>query len=143
MVIDFVARQPEIIRENTPLRAELPLHQIPWARHRSIRLRGFDLGAPDHPVQPVGRHQPFHGAAGYLDALPVRLTPHLAGPIHPVIVCMHPPNLGHQLRIADHPVTGWAALGRIVGARGDRAAALRQHPADRLDPRNCRLSIMS
>ena len=47
---------------------------------------------------------------------------------------MHPPNLGQQLRIADHPVTRRAGLGRVVGARGDRAAVLRQHPADRLDP---------
>ena len=60
--------------------------------------------------------------------------PHLAGPIHPVVVRMHPPNLGQQLRVADHPVTRWAVLGRVVGARGDRAAMLRQHPADRLDP---------
>src|SRR5687767_6851310 len=47
---------------------------------------------------------------------------------------MDPPNLSQQLRVGDHPVTHWARLGRIVGAWGDRAAVLRQHPADRLDP---------
>jgi hypothetical protein len=55
-------------------------------------------------------------------------------PHTPVVVYMHPPDLGQQLRLADHPVTDWAALGRVVGARGDHAAVLRQHPADRLDP---------
>ena len=47
---------------------------------------------------------------------------------------MHPPDLGQQLRLADHPVTDWAAHELVVGARGGQAAVLRQHPADRLDP---------
>ena len=47
---------------------------------------------------------------------------------------MHPPDLGQQLRIANHPVTGRAAFRGVVAARGDRAAVLRQHPAGRLDP---------
>jgi hypothetical protein len=47
---------------------------------------------------------------------------------------MQPPNLGQQLPVTDHPVARWASLDRIVSAWGDRAAVLRQHPADRLDP---------
>jgi hypothetical protein len=122
---------PQLIR---PLRLELPLHQILRAWHGRVRSRRADLGAADHTAQPVGLDQPFHGAAGRHDAFSVQLTPHLAGPIHPIVVRMHPPNLGQQLRVADHPITGWASLDRIVDARGDRAAVLRKHPADRLDP---------
>jgi hypothetical protein len=49
---------------------------------------------------------------------------------------MHPSNLGQKLRIADHPITRWAHLDRVVAAWGDRAAVLQQHPADRLDPKH-------
>jgi hypothetical protein len=41
----------------------------------------------------------------------VELTSHLAGPVDPKVVRMHPTDLDQQVRVADRPVTGLAPVG--------------------------------
>ena len=59
---------------------------------------------------------------------------HLADPVDPVVLAVHPGDDGLELGVADGPRRRWALLGRVVGARGDRHASLAQRGADRLDP---------
>ena len=63
-------------------------------------------------MQPVGAHQPFHGAPSSDDAFPVQLTPHFAGPIHPVVVRMHSPD---QVRNSASLITR-SHVGRFLAA---------------------------
>jgi hypothetical protein len=77
---------------------------------------------------------PLHRATGHLDALAVEGTPHLARPIHPVVVLMDPLDQTQQLGVANRPATRWSTLGGVVGLRDDLATMLAQHAADRLDP---------
>lgn len=69
---------------------EVGYHQLAWSRRTEvtvdevrsplvgrIRNRGPDLLFPGHTFPAVGCHEPFHRAAGHLDALPVEMSPHL------------------------------------------------------------------
>ena len=68
------------------------------------------------------------------DVLPVQGLPHLADPVHPVVVLeqRHDP-LIHR-GVGDRPGRGRSCLGGVVGARGDLRAGLGEGGADRLDP---------
>src|SRR3954469_9793603 len=69
------------------------------------------------PAQPTRAHQPFDGAPGHLVALPVQLGVHLAGPVDPVVIRVHPPDRLTVRRVGLRPSRRWARLGRVVGAR--------------------------
>src|SRR5690606_31986427 len=79
-------------------------------------------------------HEPLDGAAGDPDAVLVELVPDLVGAVHRQVLFEDPSDLRHQLGVAQRSLRGLALLGNVVGVRGDPAAVLTQHPADRLDP---------
>ena len=96
--------------------------------------RRLHLRVPHHAAKTKLAHQPRDRAAGHRDALAAKLAPHLANPIHPVVLLPHPGDVLAQFRIGDGhaPAAGCGphpepAL--VVRRRGDR-----QLPADRLDP---------
>jgi hypothetical protein len=94
---------------------------------------GGDRGAPPLATDPPGQahlaHQALDGAAGHGDALTVELPPHLAGPVHAVVALEHTANVVSELVVGDPPRAGPAALGAVVGGRGDL-----ERRQDRLDP---------
>jgi hypothetical protein len=81
-------------------------------------------------------HQPLHRAAGHVVALAAQPQPHLAGTQaghEPIRV----PLVGDQLSellIPQRPSRRPTRHNVVKRRRGDRAAVLGQHPADRLDP---------
>src|SRR5690606_17339690 len=87
-------------------------------------------GAP----QPHAAHQPPQRAFGNPDAFPVGLDPHLADPIHPLVLVVDPADLWLQLLVAKTagrpplwlPLTPFRF---VVSGRGDL-----DDIADRLDP---------
>ena len=110
-----------------PLRDELALHQV--LRACGLRVRVGSCGSwPRVPHrQPVLAHQPLHGAAGDLRALPGQLPPHLASPIDPVVVLIHATDLDQQLRVTNRPGAPRSLHRRPVGARSDLTAVLCEH----------------
>ena len=65
----------------------------------------------------------------------------MRAPYRPPGLGVHPADLGEYLLVAARPRAGWAMAGGVVGARGDLAAVLGQHPADRLDPEPATMSV--
>ena len=90
--------------------------------------------APAHPGEPQLAHQALDGAAGHPDALPVELGPDLVGAIDVEVLGVDPGDLDLELLVADGPGRRRTLLGHPIGVRGDLAAVLGEHPADRLDP---------
>ena len=89
------------------------------------------------PRQAEVVHQPLHGAASDADALTVELRPHLVGAINRQVLGMHPGDLAFEVLIADRSRRRPPLPVRPVSVRGDLAAVLGQHRADRLDPETC------
>jgi hypothetical protein len=85
--------------------------------------------------QPELTHQPLDCAPGDRDAFTVERKPHLPRAVDAVVLRMHPADLGLELGVAQLPPSGLlhGSSGVVVGGRGDRAAMLGQHSADRLD----------
>jgi hypothetical protein len=119
-------RHPQLGR---PGRREVPLHQVRGSGGGRIRRGGPPGLATADALKAQLTHQPFHGAAGHRDPLPVQLPPDLPGAVDPEVLGMHPGDLDLQLGIAGRTRRGGSAAGGVVGGRGDR-----QHLADRLDP---------
>ena len=86
-----------------PFGGELTLHEVLWPCRPRVRTRGAGSRTADRPGQSLGAHQPFHGAPRHRHALSVKLAPHLASPIDPVVVRMDPANLLAQLPVANRP----------------------------------------
>ena len=84
--------------------------------------------------QALGAHQPLHGAARDADAFPVELGPHLVGAVDEQVLGVDPADLHDQLGVPAGPLRRRPLAGHPVGVRGDLAAVLGEHPADRLDP---------
>ena len=122
---------PEPVRGG---RAELPPHQVSGPGRGRGGHRGADPLPAARPGQAQLAHQPLHRAPGHRRALAVELQPDLPRPVDAVVLRVHPADLGLQLLIAHGPGRGHPAGGVVVGGRGDRAAVLGQHAADRLDP---------
>ena len=120
---------------------ELAVHQIGRAGGVRVGLGGADLLGPNDPVPAIGPHEPFHGAAGHLDALPVQVGPHLGGPIQalrlaPAVLVglvVAGQDLGDR-HVPQGPLRRLARLPGVERSRGDLAAVLAEHPADRNDP---------
>src|SRR5205814_900849 len=74
-------------------------------------------------------HQPFHRAAGDLDALSLQLGPYLVGTIDAVVLLPDPLDLALEPLVAQLAGRWWTRDRRAIGRRGEL-----QHPADRLDP---------
>ena len=115
-------------------RGELPADQVRRPGCGQIRPgRADPLTAPG-TVQAQFAHQPLHRAPGHRHALAVQREPDLPGAVDALVGRMHSSDRGFQLLIP-HPPRGRAAGDRVVvSGRGDHAAVLRQHPADRLNP---------
>jgi hypothetical protein len=110
-----------------------------WRGVRAFAVSGPSGLLPADAAQPLGTHQPFHGAPGHARALAEEFGVDLAGPGDPEVVLVHGRDLHGQLRVA-HGTSRWdAVLGGVVGARGDRHACLTQDSADRLDPERAAL----
>ena len=97
--------------------------------------------APPHPDRPISRIRRSTVQRATLDALPVQLGPDLVGPIDVEVLGVDPGDLDLQLFVADGPGRRRALLGHPVGVRGDLAAVLGEHPADRLDPEAIPVSV--
>ena len=85
-------------------------------------------------------------AAGHRDALPVELQPHLAGRRRRRSSRRAPGGssaFSCSSRTCPPRRTAGAGAGVVVGGRGDRAAVLGQHGADRLDPQRSPPSVRS
>src|SRR5205085_1226545 len=69
------------------------------------------------------------------DAFAIERQPHLPGAVDAVVLRVHPRDLALEFLVALVPPrrTSAAGAGVVVGRRGDRAAVLGQHGADRLD----------
>ncbi len=65
---------------------------------------------------------------------PVERLPHLAHPVHPVVLLEQRRDPRVQGRIGQRPPARRSRLGGVVGARGDRGIGLGEDGADRLDP---------
>ncbi|SMP06296.1 hypothetical protein SAMN06265374_0774 [Roseibium denhamense] len=68
-------RNPEPVRH---LCLELAVHTVEWTGCRLVRKRRFDRLTSDDPLKPHRPHEPGHGAAGNIEALPLQLPPDLA-----------------------------------------------------------------
>ena len=113
---------------------ELPVDPVRRARERRHARRRFHPRAPHHAAKTKLAHQPRDRAAGHHDALAAKLAPHLANPIHPVVLLPHPGDVLAQLRVAmgtrrQPAAVRFPGLALVVRRRGDR-----QLPANRLDP---------
>jgi hypothetical protein len=79
-------------------------------------------------------HQPLRGATSDTNAFLVERAPDLGGAIDEQVRVIDPLDLDLQLCIAPRPLRWRPLLRHPVGVRGDLAAMLAEHPADRLDP---------
>ena len=158
---EFEICQPTTIRENTSMmnaaytqpgvglhvgevghpqpvrrrRREVALDQVARSVLALVGARGDLVGrAPPGTRKAQLTHEALDRAAGDPDALPVELGPDLVGPIDVEVLGVDPGDLGLQLLVADRPRRRRPLLGHPVGVRGDLAAVLGEHPADRLDP---------
>src|SRR5699024_4035812 len=84
-------------------------------------------------AQPVGSHQPLHGAARDRDALPAQLSVELFRAVDAEVLRVHAADLDQQLLVPDRPFRGWSGLEGVVGARRDLGARCGERAADRLD----------
>ena len=78
--------QPDVgeVGDQQPSRRRCPepaLDQVRGPIRGRIGDGGADLLDPPHSLPAVSAHQPFHGALGHDDALPVQMGPHLHRPI--------------------------------------------------------------
>ena len=146
------------------VRHQNPVIQTPWNPGRARRLQPSqgDSGALKSrssrsglvsgplraagPTQPLGAHQPVHGAPGDPVAATVELGVHLPDPVGAVVVRVNPPDHRQVTLFGDRPQRGWTGLGGVVAARGDRhpglACAHRQAPSQvsiTTQPRSMRL----
>src|SRR5690625_640099 len=85
------------------------------------------------PAQPLGSHQPFHGAACDRDTFPAQLSVELLRAVDPEVLRVNAPDLNQQLLVPDRPFRGWSGLEGVVGARRDLRACCGERAADRLD----------
>jgi hypothetical protein len=102
---------------------------------------GADPLEASHPLPAVGAHQPFHGARGHDDAVPVQMGPHLHRPIQRLgpLAALRVGLVVAGQDLGDHHVPQSSRRQRsfdpgIERSRGDPAAVLRQHATDRSDP---------
>jgi len=116
---------------------EVPFDQVRWPARGRIGLGRHELSATANPGQAGGAHQPLDGAAGHHDTLAAQLVPHLAHPAEAPAdrrIGVYPPDLYQRRFVADRTRRARPGPVRVVGARGDLAAMLGEHRADRLDP---------
>ena len=67
-----------------------PLHHVRSLARAPVRDGGSPGATPNPSVQSHLAHQAFHAAAGHPDPFPVQMTPHLSGPIDPLVLFKDP-----------------------------------------------------
>ena len=123
---------PQLVR---PGRGEMPVHQVSGPGRGRVRPGGPRRpGAAGQAGDAHLAHQPLDGAPGHVMAL--RPQPHLAGtqPGHVPLARPLGSDRRDQLLITQLPPRRAPGDSLVERRRGDRAAVLSQHPADRLDP---------
>src|SRR5664280_651162 len=114
---------------------EVPVHEVIRSVLTVVGVGGDLMGlAPAHTGESQVAHQALDRAAGDPGALPVELAPDLVGPVDVEVLPVYPENLDLQVLVPEGALRRWALLRCPVGVRGDLAAVLGEHPADRLDP---------
>ena len=129
---------------------ELAVDQVRCPTRRRIRDGGTHLLCPGHSLPPVGSHQPFDGAAGHLDALPVEMRPYLQRPIQrlrststvTVALVITGQDLGDR-HVPQCPFRRRPRQPGVKGSRSDLPAMHNQHSTDRSDPNRARCSTMN
>lgn len=123
---------PQLVRAG---RDELPLHQIIGRLSLGPLAEGGLAGlVPWDSPQPLGLHQPFHGAPGNLHAPAVEFGVDLAGTVDTQVGLVGNLDVRHELGVT-HATSRWGpGLGGVVGARGDLHVSVLQDGTDRLDP---------
>ena len=128
---------PQLVRG---VRDELAVHQVRRPLSGRVRDRGADPPVPAHSAQAGVVHDPLNGAPSHRSALDehlfaAQLVVDLQHPVQAAPGCLvHPADLDQDQLVPPCPRRRWTVPGGVVGARGDLAAVLGQHSADRLDP---------
>ena len=93
-------RDPQRVR---PRRLELAIDVVQRAWRGLVADRGSDRLAADDALQAHASHQPRHGAAGHVLALPPQLPPDLAHAIDLEVLLEHARDLGFRRGIPLRP----------------------------------------
>jgi hypothetical protein len=107
-ILDVYSRMVVGWQISNSLRSELAIDALEmaiWNRTRAGQVLDGLVHHSDRGVQYLSRqaqvpHEPLDGAAGYSNAFPVELGPHLAGPVHVQVVGMYPDDLCLQVLVA-------------------------------------------
>ena len=126
-------RHPQPVRCR---RLELARHEIGRPMQPVIGDGGdLERLAPSGPGQAFLAHQPLDGASSDADVLSVELCPDLVGAIDEQVLAHRPVGSPRPVpRRARARADGGRLLGDPIRVRGDLAAVLGEHSADRLDP---------
>jgi len=123
-------------------RCEVPVHQVVRAVLALVRPGGDLVGlAPAYTGEPQVTHKSFDCAAGDPGAFPVELGPDLVGSVDVEVLAVNPEDLGLQLLVPQRSGRWGPRLRHPVRVRGDLAAVLGEHTADRLDPEAVPVSV--